>query len=139
MDLNNSARRRRSFRLRDWERRSKIRSLYTSYIDTRIAYSVFGLIDTERSLISGKFGSADGRWGRLRLGTLGVKWGSCRVLPKRILACFLGVFPKGSWDGRGRVSGPMPWEGIGTVGFTFDFSSARGEDPTSRLRMDHWL
>ena len=111
-------------------------------MDIRIAYSVFGLIGTARSLILGKFGSADGRWGRLRLGTLGVKWGSCRVLPKRILARFLvvlGVFPIGSWDGRGLVSCSVPWEGIGTVGFTPDLSSDGGEDPASRLRIDHWL
>jgi hypothetical protein len=54
--LNNNGRRRYSLVAVDLiggVRRSKIRSLYTSYMDMRIAYSADGSQDTERALTSG--------------------------------------------------------------------------------------
>lgn len=80
-----------------------MRSLYTSYIDTNMAYSASASVDTEISVMSGNRGSADGRWGTWRLGRLGTNVASCTALPKRNLPCFLviwGVFQEGSLDGQ---------------------------------------
>ena len=62
--LNNNGRRRYSLVAVDLiggVRRSKIRSLYTSYMDMRIAYSADGSQDTESALTSGCWGKVDGR------------------------------------------------------------------------------
>jgi len=61
--LNNSGRRRNSFVDlfgRAGVSRSKILSLYTSYMEIRIAYSACGSASTVTLLISGNCGSTDG-------------------------------------------------------------------------------
>lgn len=130
-------------RFRGWDRRSKIRSLYTSYIETRTAYSVFAFGVTDKSLISGNCGRAEGRWGTLRLGTLETKDGSCTSLPKRILACFLvdiDVFSIGRRDEGAVFPGRSCWDARATVrsvGLRREQSESKGSDPAPRPKIDH--
>ena len=62
-----------------------------------MAYSAFGSTAKARLLIFGKWGSAEGRGGSLRLGTLGVNAGSCVVSQKCTLACFLVILGIGGF------------------------------------------
>ena len=83
----------------------------------------------------------------MHFGTLGVKFGSCKVLPKRSLACFLvilgeGGFQKGNWDGSMRVSLAFCSELGAVIASTIlmlGCSISLGERLASRLKIDHWL
>ncbi len=80
------------------------------------------------------------------MGTLGVKFVSCKASPKRNLACFLDIlgyegFQDGSWEGKVLMTLGIR-SGLGTDAdwtiLMLGLSGSLGESPGSRLRIDHW-
>ena len=125
-----------------------MRSLYTSYIDTKTAYSECESVKTDVSVISGNRGSTDGRWGIWRFGRFGANEESCIVLPKRNLACFLviwGVVQRGGLGGMFCASGGNGSAVCMRLSSTADLPldrclvRSRDKDPGLKLKMAHWF